>query len=59
MHGTNDLDFGIVGIGLFDDGLDFLDGGWSFELGVRDVELNLVVLVDKARHVGCVEGRKE
>ena len=55
VHGADELDLGIVGIRLFDDSLDFLDGAWFLELVVRDVELDLVVPVDEARHVGCVE----
>jgi len=53
VHGSNDFDFGIFGIGVFDDCLNFADGAGSFELVVRDVELDLVVPVDEARHVGC------
>jgi hypothetical protein len=35
-------------------GLDFGDAAGFLELVVRDVELDLIVPVDKARHFGCV-----
>jgi hypothetical protein len=53
MHGSDDFDFSIFGIGVFDDGLDFGDAAGFLELVVRDIELDLVVSVDEARHCGC------
>ena len=53
VHGSDDFDFGIFGIGILDDGLDFADAAGFLELGVRDVEPDLVVPVDEARHRCC------
>jgi hypothetical protein len=50
VHGSDDFDFGILSVGIFDDGLDFADAAGFLELGVWDVEFNLVVPVDKLRH---------
>ena len=52
VHGSNDFYFSIFGIGIFDYGLDFANAAGFLELGVWDVELDLVVPIDKARH-GC------
>ena len=55
VHGSNDFDFRILSIGIFDNCLNFADAAGFFELGVRDVELDLVVPVDKLRHFGCTK----
>ena len=56
VHGSNNFDFGILSIGIFDDGLDFADAAGFLEFGVRDIELDLVVPVDELRHLGCGTG---
>jgi hypothetical protein len=53
MHGSDDFDFCIPGISIFDDSLDLADAAGLFELVVQDVELDLVIPIDEARHIGC------
>lgn len=53
VHGPNDFDFSILSISIFDNCLDFADAAELLELGVRDVELDLVDPVHEARHFGC------
>lgn len=53
MHGSDDLDFGIFSVCIFDNGLNLADAAGFLELVVRNIELDLVVPVHKARHFDC------
>ena len=50
VHGSDDFDFCILSIGIFNDGLHFADAAGFLELGVRDFELDLIVPIDELRH---------
>lgn len=50
MHGSDDFDFGISGVGIFDYGLNLRDATGLLQLFVRYIELDLIVPVDEGLH---------